>query len=235
MEIKEAKLKAYLIDHTSNPAKIICKAAKSTKYEYSLENLLEKSMTEAEKEKILTLLYNGHLSPFEHAIYTVGIEGVSRVLTHQLVRHRIASYSQQSQRETNTYEYVIPDSIKEKTLEREYCTKIKEIFDFYQNLINQGIPLEDARYILPNAAETKIIMTANVREWFHFLNLRGCYRTQWEIRNLAEKIYALFYPTEPRLWDLAGPSCVSKGKCDQGRFSCGKVKKRRKEWENLKS
>jgi len=170
----------------------------------------------------------GHESVLEHASFTFLVSGVSRALTHQLVRHRVASYSQKSQRYVNMadFEYVTPDSIKnDPKLKEVYDAWMGQIAKFYEMMTTlQGVPEEDARYILPNACCTSIIVTMNARELRHFFALRCCTRAQWEIRELANRMLALCKDVAPLMFEDAGPSCVQTGRCPEGSKSCGKVK-----------
>lgn len=184
-------------------------------------------------------LKSGHESVIEHATFTFSIEGVSRALTHQLVRHRLASYSQQSQRYVNMdgFEYVTPQTVFDVKdsfdMGDEYPSNeplyawdwiMREINALYRALINKGVPEEDARYILPNACTTNIIMTMNARELRHFFSLRCCTRAQWEIRDMANMMLEQVKKVAPTLFENAGPSCVTTGRCPEGKKSCGRVK-----------
>lgn len=182
---------------------------------------------------------SGHSAVLEHWSATFAISGVSRALTHQLVRHRLASYSQQSQRYVNMdwFEYVIPKSIEnhEKTWDEEgktdvakwYTNVMEGLSVFYAKLIEAGIPEEDARYILPNACTTNIVVTMNARELRHFFRLRCCSRAQWEIRELANRMLELCKEVAPVLFEDAGPSCAATGRCPEGKKSCGEPMKRK--------
>lgn len=185
-------------------------------------------------------LKSGHESVVEHASFTFAISGVSRALTHQLVRHRIASYSQQSQRYVNMdgFEYVTPQTVFDVKdsfdMGDEYPSNeplyawdwiMREINALYRALINKGVPEEDARYILPNACCTNIIMTMNARELRHFFSLRCCTRAQWEIREMANLMLEQVKEVAPILFKDAGASCVATGRCPEGKKSCGKVKR----------
>lgn len=188
-------------------------------------------------------LASGHESVLEHATFTFAIEGISRACSHQLVRHRMASYSQQSQRyvKMDGFDYVVPESIKnsETIWRNEYvCDEIStlewyeklmsELSEQYSQLVKVGIPEEDARYILPNACKTNIVMTMNARELRHFFSLRCCERAQWEIRELAEKMLDLVKEVAPALFEDAGPRCKQMGFCPEMR-GCGKMPKKVKE------
>jgi thymidylate synthase (FAD) len=180
----------------------------------------------------------GHASVIEHASFTFSIEGVSRAMTHQLVRHRIASFTQQSQRYV-TYDtlekYVTPQSISENAEAKDIFDRtLERISETYQKLLNMGIPKEDARFILPNAAKTNIIVTMNARELLHFFNLRCCARAQWEIRETAIEMLRQAKKATPALFERAGPSCVQLGYCLEGKMKppeCNvkEIKKRFKE------
>ena len=182
-------------------------------------------------------LASGHESVAEHATFTFSIEGISRACSHQLVRHRMASYSQQSQRyvKMENFEYVTPDSIKnhEITWDEEgktdvarwYTNVMEGLSGFYATLIEAGIPEEDARYILPNACCTNIVVTMNGRELRHFFRLRCCTRAQAEIRELADEMLRLVSIHAPILFEDAGPSCKATGRCPEGANSCGRFRR----------
>ena len=164
----------------------------------------------------------GHVSVIEHASFTFSIEGVSRAMTHQLVRHRIASYTQQSQRYV-TYDtlekYVTPPSIANKAEAKKiFDETLERISEAYKKLLALEIPKEDARFILPNAAKTNIIVTMNARELRHFFNLRCCMRSQWEIREVAIEMLKQVKKAAPMLFENAGPSCVELGYCPEGKM-----------------
>jgi thymidylate synthase (FAD) len=174
-------------------------------------------------EKILAM---GHYSTLEHVSFTFAIEGVSRVLTHQLVRHRIASYSQQSQRyvKEHDFEYIVPPSVAARPDARERFEKLmEEIRTAYAELTAMGVHQEDARYCLANATETKILVTMNARSLLNFFELRCCSRAQWEIRKMAELMLQEVKSVAPVLFAKAGPTCVSGGFCREGDLSCGRL------------
>ena len=166
----------------------------------------------------------GHTSTLEHASYTFAVDGVSRALTHQLVRHRIASFNQQSQRYvkfTDGLATVKPESVaaNEET-NAVFDEAIVAAIEAYEKLLAAGVPAEDARYLLPNAAETKIVITMNVRELLHFFSLRCCNRAQWEIREMAHRMLELAKPTAPFVFMDAGAPCI-RGNCPEGKMTCG--------------
>ena len=179
------------------------------------------------------VLASGHESILEHAVYTFEVKGVSRALTHQLVRHRMASYAQQSQRYVDMSEavYIIPESIDKCLtpatpdgcpLNIEYVNAIRKCEEVYRKLVDAGINPEDARYVLPNACTTNIVITMNARELRHFFALRCCERAQWEIRELANKMLKICKEVSPTIFENAGPSCVQLGYCPEQR-SCGRA------------
>ncbi|WP_423302905.1 FAD-dependent thymidylate synthase [Deferribacter thermophilus] len=198
-----------------------------------LQRKIERGEQESFIEKIVRI---GHHSVLEHVSFTFGVEGVSRTLTHQLVRHRIASYSQRSQRyvkHKDGFEYVLPDSIASNSeAEKEFVKLMENISNVYDKLIDLGVPAEDARYVLPNACETKIIITMNARELLHFFNVRCCNRAQWEIRRMAEMMLEECLKVAPAIFKYAGPNCVTD-KCKEGDFTCGKASEVRKRYEEL--
>jgi thymidylate synthase (FAD) len=217
-------------------------------------------LTEEKTQKFInTLMELGHESPVEHATFTFAVEGVSRSLLAQLTRHRIASYSVQSQRYVakENFDYIIPPEIaaipeaKEifiKAMEddRETYKKLNEVLTraHTERLVSEGmdeakakkdagkLANEDSRYVLSNACDTRIIMTFNVRSLYNFFSLRCCNRAQWEIRELAYKMLALVKEVSPLLFKNAGPSCVS-GPCAEGAYSCGKAAQVKKMYAEL--
>jgi thymidylate synthase (FAD) len=228
-------MKVKLLAHTPEPEKVIALAARLCYSEAGIDDL-EKNFTKEKVENFIKkILELGHESVLEHACFTFGIEGISRACSHQLVRHRIASYSQQSQRYVNfkNLEYKIPESIENNIKAKEKVLKLtNEITKLYDNLVASGIPAEDARFILPNAATTKIIVTMNLRELKHFFRLRCCNRAQWEIRNLAISMLKLLKNKIPLLFSQMGPACLN-GPCPEGQMSCKQSKEVREFFSNL--
>lgn len=165
------------------------------------------------------------MSTFEHVSFTFGIDGLSRVASHQLVRHRLASFSQQSQRyvkmSPDPNAVIIPPSIQgNPEALRLFTESVRKSQETYAQLTALGIPKEDARFILPHGHSTRLVMTMNARELHHFFGLRLCRRAQWEIHELARKMLALCREKAPVLFEKAGPSCIF-GKCSEAK-SCGK-------------
>lgn len=225
-----------LIEHTPNPEETVALAARLCYSPTSIHDLRTKlgaSDVEAFLDKIMSL---GHQSVLEHASFTFGIEGISRVTTHQLVRHRIASFSQQSQRYVSHKEHftsIMPDSIAENIEARQIFAFMSEtVHKAYAQLVDMGIPPEDARYILPNATESKIIMTMNARELLHFFALRCCQRAQWEIREMAIEMLRLVKKVAPVIFREAGPGCIG-APCPEGQFCCGQTQEVREFFKNL--
>jgi thymidylate synthase (FAD) len=208
-------------------------------------------------EKFLnTLIAMGHMSPIEHVSFTFAVEGVSRTLTHQLVRHRVASYSQKSQRyvREGQFEYIVPPDIEQDEAAKKIfisgMTNAQKAYDeitdilkakYEQEYLSNGKSekaaksaaekkaIEDARYVLPNACETKIVFTMNARELLHFFRQRSCERAQWEIRQLSEMMIVQVKEIAPILFKFAGPPCLC-GPCPEGRMSCGKAEEKRKQF-----
>ena len=224
-----------LLTHTPEPELVVAAAARLCYSNSSIKALLEKSRTEREAflEKITSV---GHLSVLEHVSFSFGVEGISRACSHQLVRHRMASYSQQSQRYVShhkRFSAVTPESIAEKPdLDVRYQQLLDEIHEFYAEMLEAGVPAEDARFILPNAATTKIVVTMNGREVLHFFSLRCCRRAQWEIQEMAKQMLSLVKPLAPILFTSAGPGCV-RGACPEGTMTCGAIKEVRAEFRDL--
>lgn len=220
-------MKVLLLEYTPNPEQAVAMAARlcySSTDIASLQDKMQSADTTAFLQKIMSL---GHHSVLEHASFTFGIEGISRVTSHQLVRHRIASYSQQSQRyvDSGSNKMIIPSSIKSNRLaEAEFELALLSIEHAYKRMTELGIPAEDARYILPNATETKIIVTMNARELLNFFRHRCCYRAQWEIRKMAGYMLDICKDIAPNIFATAGAACVS-GPCPEGSMSCGKPKR----------
>ena len=200
-----------LISHTPDPEKVIATAAKLCYSSSDVEHLME-GLTDEKVESFLNLLFDlGHESPIEHATFTFAIEGISRACSHQLVRHRIASYSQKSQRYVNEggFDYIVPPSIERhaylKTLFETEMNHIQNKYDYLRSCLtteimnDEGISKEaaekraneDARFLLPNACETKIVVTMNIRSLFNFFKERCCNRAQWEIRAVAMEMWHL--------------------------------------------
>ena len=239
---EQKQLHVELLRYTAMPEETIALAAKLCYSKASISDLKDRISQKDQSDFIDRLMGMGHESVLEHVSFTFGIEGVSRVLLAQLTRHRIASFSVQSQRYVS-YEkgfgYIIPESILALGDEavRKYKEQMQTIegwyIDWQKRLGNLGEKSnEDARFVLPNACETRIVMTMNVRELRHFFSLRMCNRAQWEIRRMATEMFRLCYNTAPSLFRDAGPACL-RGKCPEGDKSCGQATRIRADRENL--
>lgn len=248
-----------LLAHTPEPEKVVAAAAKLCYSNTGAKDLSEHLDSEA-VSKFLTILSDlGHESPIEHMSFTFAVEGVSRVLTHQLVRHRIASYSQQSQRyvRLGAFEYVTPPEIAADETATEIFNKsmadaqvaYNQLVDLLKTkkerqLIAGGLPpqkaaqqaekaaIEDARFVFPNACETKIVVTMNARSLMNFFRHRCCERAQWEIRALAEEMLKQVKEVAPNVFRHAGPACL-KGPCPEGAMSCGRMSEVRKKFNEV--
>lgn len=213
-----------LLQHTPDPERAVAAAARLCYAPVGAAELLESMGDDAARRVLHTIMSSGHLSALEHASYTFAIDGVSRALTHQLVRHRLASYNQQSQRYVSYSEepcFIVPPSVADDPAAlAAYNEANANAFSAYRRLIEAGIAAEDARYLLPNAMETKIVVTMNVRELLHFFELRCCRRAQWEIRELGLRMLHLVEPTAPYIFMDAGAAC-RRGPCREGKMTCG--------------
>jgi len=213
-----------LLAHTPDPEKVVCFSANLCYSKSTLAQTVEKFYDPKARQRLLRMLVEkGHFSPFEHVSFTFGISGVSRVTTHQLVRHRIASYSQQSQRYVELGEknfgFVEPASIKKSALHQAFLEHMEAARRLYQQLMEAGIHQEDARYVLPSAVSSNIIATFNARSLFNFFELRCCYHAQEEIRRLAFRMLALVRKTAPNIFKDSGPTCF-RGFCREKDEKC---------------
>lgn len=218
-----ATVHVALITYTPDPERIIAAAARVSTSAVGVSQLMEKLTPEAVNRLIDRLISSGHLSPFEHTSFTFAIEGISRVTSHQLVRHRMASYTQQSQRYVSLREfnYITPATISAKAeLEAKYRRTVGDAHRLYLEMLDAGIPAEDARYVLPGAVETMLVMTMNARELIHVCSLRLCLKAQWEIVELFEKVKAEVEKVAPRIGAELKPKCYGLGYCDEAK-SCG--------------
>lgn len=241
--MSQVELRVELLRYTPAPAEVVAMGAKLCYTSSDLSDLKEGIEEKDQGPFVDRLLEMGHLSPVEHASFTFGIEGVSRSLLAQITRHRIASFSVKSQRYVSEqskggdgFNFIIPPQIIELGEEAidEYSGQMATIQKWYdgwlEKLGNKGeVSNEDARFILPNAAETKMIVTMNARELLHFFSLRCCNRAQWEIRALAREMLRLVKEASPNLFREAGPGCL-RGPCPEGKFTCGKIKEVRQEF-----
>lgn len=253
--MNQVHLKVQLLSYTPDPEKIITGAAKLCYSPLGVDELLDRIDHSTQERMIQMLLEMGHESPIEHISFTFGIEGVSRSLLAQLTRHRIASYSVKSQRyvQEGQFQYIIPPEIENlpeardvfiqamEEDQKQYDRLVELLFrKHYTALLANGErsevarskaekkAIEDARFVLPNACETKLIMTMNARSLFNFFHHRCCRRAQWEIYGLAKEMLRLVRGVAPALFKDAGPRCLS-GPCPEGKLSCGKREEVRQE------
>ncbi len=252
-------MKVELLSCTPNADKLIAAAAKLCYAKSDIDTLMEK-LTPDKVESFLAMLTElGHESPVEHASFTFGIEGVSRALLAQITRHRIASFSVQSQRyvDKSGFDYILPPEIADvPEAEAEFKAAMEEDARHYaslkalltekrmEKLVSEGMDEaaarkaaeksanEDARFVLPNACDTRMIVTMNVRSLWNFFKLRCCSRAQWEIREVATEMLRLCREAAPLLFATAGPACLT-GKCAEGAYSCGKIKEVRETFSSL--
>ena len=225
-------MKVKLLRYTPAPQELVALAGKLCYSPATLDELAE-GIAEHDQTKYLNKLIDmGHLSPIEHASFTFGIEGVSRAMLAQITRHRLASFSVQSQRYVvvdGEFEYVIPPIIKElgEAAVKTFQAQMKTISEWYAGWIfllgKEGA--EDARFVLPNAAATQMLVTMNARELMHFFEMRECNRAQWEIRAVADEMMRLAYAAAPELFSRAGCACMQGKPCPEGKMSCGQPRK----------
>ena len=210
-------MEVKLLNHTPEPEKTVYLAARQC---FSLDFPEEGNKEDWEK-LIKFLISHQHFSPFEHVSFTFSIQEISRACSHQLVRHRLASYSQQSQRRvTQDLIFIFPPSIQKEEKTREiYKNTMIQLYNIYHQLCNLGIPKEDARYVLPQAIATNIVVTMNARELFHFFEERLCLKAQWEIRELANKMLQLCLDVSPTIFQYCGAKCGRLKYCPEGK-SC---------------
>jgi thymidylate synthase (FAD) len=248
----EVFMKVKIIAYTPNPEEVVASAAKLCYSKVGVDEIQE-NLTEEGIEKFVSMLSAiGHHSPLEHCTFTFAVEGISRACSHQLVRHRIASFSQQSQRyvKLDKFDYIIPTAIENNEFAKDiFLNAMEQDQKAYNGIVEElmneyiassgytlaSIPrseynkleklaIEDARYVFPNACETKIVFTMNVRTLMNFFTHRCCDRAQWEIRDLANEMLIQVKEIAPTLFKKAGASCV-RGKCPEGSMSCGNPKK----------
>ncbi len=253
-------MKVKLISFSNLPQNLVSVAARLCYSGGNVDSVIEKVTEEVAEKFVENLLEFGHESPIEHASFTFAVEGVSRALLAQITRHRIASFSVQSQRyvEEHNFSFVVPPKIEKNKKAREIFLKFMEDSkkcysnlmkilneENKTNLMNAGVEekkaekdaiklsSEDARFVLPNACATKFIVTMNARSLLNFFKLRCCNRAQWEIRNLAYEMLKIVLRVAPAIFKNAGPSCV-RGKCSEGKMSCKKMEEVHKKIEKIK-
>lgn len=253
-------MKVKLLGYTPEPEKLVAAAAKFCYSASGVDDIMDGLDEDNTASYVKMISQLGHSSVMEHSSFTFGIEDVSRSLLAQITRHRIASFSVQSQRyvRENMFEYVIPPEISDsEEAKEEFIAAMEEDQRHYEKiafilkqkhkarLLSEGmtekaagstaekLAIEDARFVLPNACTTKIMMTMNCRSLQNFFALRCCNRAQWEIRALAQEMYRLVYAAAPHVFANAGPSCVH-GSCTEGKMSCGKAQEMSEKFEDLR-
>ncbi len=221
-------MKVSLLQYTPEPEKLVAAAARLCYSDKGADELMDNFTPDKVEGFVKKLVALGHESPMEHVCFTFAVDGISRACSHQLVRHRIGvSFSQKSQRyvKENQFEYVTPPKVaKNPELLAKFDKAMSDAQAAYAELLAAGVPAEDARFVLPNAASTSLVVTMNVRSLWHFFQLRCCNRAQWEIRALANAMLAEVKEVAPLLFANAGATCDSMGICFEGSMSCGKCK-----------
>jgi len=252
--------KVTLLAHTPNPEKTVACAAKLCYSPSTIDTVMDGLTDEKVASFVDMLAEIGHESPIEHASFTFGIEGVSRAFLAQITRHRLASYSVQSQRYVKEaqFEFVTPPAVAENpealAAFNEAMESCQKYYDQIAAVLKEGYvkenlakgmdeksanraaekkAIEDARFVLPNACDTKMVVTMNARSLHNFFRHRCCNRAQWEIRDVADQMLKLCLEVAPHLFAGAGPSCV-KGKCPEGNMSCGMMVQMREKYEQMK-
>lgn len=254
-------MKVELLCYTPEPEKLVAAAAKFCYSKSGVDDIMDGLDDEKSASYVKMISQLGHMSVTEHASFTFGIEGVSRSLLAQITRHRIASFSVQSQRyvRERMFEYVVPPEIDaDIDAKAEFVSAMEEDQRHYDKisailknkhkarLLSEGmsekaavsaagkLAIEDARFVLPNACTTKIMMTMNCRSLANFFSLRCCNRAQWEIRELAQKMFRLVFAVAPHVFANSGPSCVH-GVCSEGKMSCGKAAEMREKFDKMRA
>ena len=215
-------MRVKLLAHTPKPDVVVGVATAACWSREGASEILKKAGEGKLSAGLKKAVERGHTSVMEHATFTFSIEGVSRACTHQLVRHRMASYSQQSQRHVKMGGgYIVPPSIAEnREAKKLYGEVVNTALDGYRKLLKAGIPTEDARFLLPNAMGTNLVLTMNARSLLNFFELRCCTHAQWEIRRLANEMLRQVRKVAPKLFERAGPPCQTKGTCPEGDWAC---------------
>ncbi len=253
-------MKVLLITYTPSPEQTVAAAARLCYSNANIDDLCESVTPEKAAAFVEKLADLGHESPIEHASFTFGIEGVSRSLLAQITRHRIGSFSVQSQRYVplGQFSYVLPPEIEAiPEAKEEYIKAMEEDQRHYDSLTDilkakhrqrfleegkdektaermaEKMAIEDARFVLPNACDTKIMMTMNARSLQNFFRLRCCNRAQWEIRAVADEMLRLCLEVAPELFKKAGPPCV-KGACSEGKMTCGRAAEMKEKYAKMR-
>jgi thymidylate synthase (FAD) len=215
-----------LINHTENPEKTVAASARSCYVDKCYQSISEEINQEDIERIIMTVILKNHLSVLEHVNFTFSISGVSRVLTHQLVRHRIASYSQLSQQRTDSseIEFTTPPEIKNNTeFVKEYEEVLRNCQELYKRFLRSGVSRGSARYVLPSSFNTKILATMNARSLFNLFEQRECQVEEWEFREVARLMHEELMKVSPMIFKYAGPPCQTHRVCPEGKYlsKCG--------------
>ena len=238
-------LQVKLIEMSENPLSLLYVAYRQCYSGGWAADMWEEDKGEGHKAAFIReMMRSGHDSPLEHVKLTFAVAGVSRALTHQLVRYRMASYSQQSQRYVDMKEfgYIVPPAIAaDEVLRAEFDRCMDNIQRSYRELLarfgEKGVvgerAHEDARFVLPQATETKIVVTMNCRELLHFFAQRCCQRAQWEIRALADRMLEICREKLPPVFENGGAKCERLGYCPEGKFNCGRFPTKEEVMGNL--
>jgi len=236
-------MRIKLVSYTQDPERICAAAALTSTNKSTFEERLKSFEGEEGLEKARALVKRivscGHETIIEHASFTFSVEDVSRALTHELVRHRIASYTHQSQRYV-AFDEVNPLSSfkrsekidKDAEAKKRFDEALEKSADTYKKLLEKGIPAEDARLILPNAMLSNITVTMNARALKNFFRLRCCNRALWELHDLADEMLKQAKEVAPAIFHDSGPACV-RGPCTEGKMSCGKMEEVREKYKNF--
>lgn len=228
-KIKIVPLKVVLLSYPHNPEQVVAVAIRQCYSAAGVTDLLARISEERRAALIRQVISSGHTSTIEHAFFTFAIEGISRACSHELVRHRIASYSQQSQRYVDLSDgplpvVIPPDVMRDEAQQQSFIKELEAVTGVYKDMILAGFKPENARYILPNATETKIVVSMNARSLYNFFEQRLCERAQWEIRKLAARMRAEVMKVAPNIFRYSGPTCVTEKICWEGKLACDRVK-----------
>lgn len=222
-------MKVTLLSHTKDPEQVVAAAIRQCYASVGSKELKKKIDKETRERLIKQVIASGHTSTLEHASFTFGVEGVSRVTEIQLIRHRVGTaYSIQSGRyvKRGDAKFVIPTSVKNnKIIYKKYNKILKNVQDLYNEMIDAGIKAEDARYLQPQSLQTKIVVTFNARALLHFLELRCCKRAQWEVQTMANLMLSEVKKVAPIIFASAGATCFTQKICWEGKMSCGLYEK----------
>lgn len=222
-------MKVTLLSHTKDPEQVVAAAIRQCYASVGPRELKKKIDKETRERLIKQVLSSGHTSTLEHASFTFGVEGVSRITEIQLVRHRAGTaYSIQSGRyvKRGDAKFVIPTAVKNNpAIYKKYSKILNEVQNLYNEMIDAGIKAEDARYLQPQSLQTKIVVTFNARALLHFLELRCCRRAQWEVQAMANLMLHEVKKIAPTIFSNAGPTCITQKICWEGKMSCGLYEK----------